>query len=561
MIKKITKLSKVLIKEYFQNLYIFNSNTKRINKKSNVLWLSIIVTIIIGYLSYKVIGFLTKYGLEILFLKVYFPFIMNIFIFQTILICCNVFFFSKDLEYILPLPVKPIELLIAKFNNIMSIIYGMESLFLFVPLLIYGIMTVKSLSYYLMVPIIFFVFIIFWVVLISTIITIIMQLSKWIKNKDIFQIIIIFSLTFVMSLIEMYIITTIFNYNIINLDENGQIQNTESNISILNDKLDELNKYFVVTNSYIKILNNSNVGIELIKLLILNISVFFVFLFIGKKVYLKNILKNVEYLNKKKNLKKNKKNKYKKKKMGNAYIKFEFLKIVKNPTFLMQCIFQYIFIVGFMLIIINLLFPVVIESFKKQDIINEMGLNNFILQFICIMLGILQIIFTLGNLSSTAFSRDGKDAVVVKYIPVSLYKQFIWKNIPQIVLNTIAIVGMCMIAIKNITQISIKYYIIVSIMAMILNIINCFLMCIIDLKRFNLNWTTETAVLKDNGTKSYQYVTTIVVILILIYFTNIFMDVNINISLSSILGILIIILILIKMYIKKNINKLFKKIY
>ena len=561
MIKKITKLSKVLIKEYFQNLYIFNSNTKKINKKSNILWLSIIVTIIIGYLSYKVIGFLTKYGLEIIFLKVYFPFIMTIFIFQTILICCNVFFFSKDLEYILPLPVKPIELLIAKFNNIMSIIYGMESLFLFVPLLIYGIMTVKSLSYYLMVPIIFFVFAIFWVVLISTIITIIMQLSKWIKNKDIFQIIIIFSLTFVMSLIEMYIITTIFNYNIINLDENGQIQNTESNISILNDKLDELNKYFVVTNSYIKILNNTNVGIELIKLLILNISIFFVFLFIGKTVYLKNILKNVEYLNKKKNLKKNKKNKYKKKKMGNAYTKFEFLKIVKNPTFLMQCIFQYIFIVGFILIIINLLFPVVIESFKKQDIINEMGLNNFILQFICIMLGILQIIFTLGNLSSTAFSRDGKDAVVAKYIPVSLYKQFIWKNIPQIVLNTIAIVGMCMIAIKNITQISIKYYVIVSIMAMILNIINCFLMCIIDLKRFNLNWTTETAVLKDNGTKSYQYVTTIVVILILIYFTNIFMDVNINVSLSSILGILIIILILIKMYIKKNINKLFKKIY
>ena len=561
MIKKITKLSKVLIKEYFQNLYIFNSNTKKINKKSNILWLSIIVTIIIGYLSYKVIGFLTKYGLEIIFLKVYFPFIMTIFIFQTILICCNVFFFSKDLEYILPLPVKPIELLIAKFNNIMSIIYGMESLFLFVPLLIYGIMTVKSLSYYLMVPIIFFVFAIFWVVLISTIITIIMQLSKWIKNKDIFQIIIIFSLTFVMSLIEMYIITTIFNYNIINLDENGQIQNTESNISILNDKLDELNKYFVVTNSYIKILNNTNVGIELIKLLILNISIFFVFLFIGKTVYLKNILKNVEYLNKKKNLKKNKKNKYKKKKMGNAYTKFEFLKIVKNPTFLMQCIFQYIFIVGFILIIINLLFPVVIESFKKQDIINEMGLNNFILQFICIMLGILQIIFTLGNLSSTAFSRDGKDAVVAKYIPVSLYKQFIWKNIPQIVLNTIAIVGMCMIAIKNITQISIKYYVIVSIMAMILNIINCFLMCIIDLKRFNLNLTTETAVLKDNGTKSYQYVTTIVVILILIYFTNIFMDVNINVSLSSILGILIIILILIKMYIKKNINKLFKKIY
>ena len=42
---------------------------------------------------------------------------------------------KKDLEYILPLPIKPIELLISKFINLITIIYFSELLFLAIPLL------------------------------------------------------------------------------------------------------------------------------------------------------------------------------------------------------------------------------------------------------------------------------------------------------------------------------------------------------------------------------------------------------------------------------------------
>ena len=139
MIKKIIELSKVFIKDYFQNLYIFNNETKKINKKSAFAWLLIITVFAITFLSYKIINWLDKSGQAILFLKVYFPIIATIFMFQAILICSNVFFFSKDLEYILPLPIKPIELLIAKFNNVISITYCMELIFLAMPLFMYGI--------------------------------------------------------------------------------------------------------------------------------------------------------------------------------------------------------------------------------------------------------------------------------------------------------------------------------------------------------------------------------------------------------------------------------------
>ena len=110
MIKKIIQLSKILIKDYFYNLNIFNNNDKRVNLKSAFTWLFIISEIAIIFISYKTIIWLDNRGQAILFLKIYLPIIATIFIFQAILICSNVFFFSKDLEYILPLSIKPKEL-------------------------------------------------------------------------------------------------------------------------------------------------------------------------------------------------------------------------------------------------------------------------------------------------------------------------------------------------------------------------------------------------------------------------------------------------------------------
>lgn len=79
------------------------------------------------------------------------------------------------------------------------------------------------------------------------------------------------------------------------------------------------------------------------------------------------------------------------------------------------------------------------DIFEKEDYINELGINNFALQYICIVIGIIQMIYTVGNISITTISREGKNAIVMKYIPVSLYKQFVWKNFPQILINILPI--------------------------------------------------------------------------------------------------------------------------
>lgn len=565
MIKKIKELSKIFIKDYLQNLYIFNKDTKKINKKSTFTWLLIIAMIAITFISFKIISWLDNGGQPILFLKIYFPVLATIFMFQAILICTNVFFFSKDLEYILPLPIKPIELLIAKFNNVISITYGMEALFLAPPLMIFGIIAAKSIIYYLTMILVLIIFPILLIIVICIIMLFIMQLTRFIKNKDIFQILIVLILSFIMTTAETYLFKSIFNDNIINVEinENDQIEAAKLNNQILNDKLDRLNNYFIVVNPCISLLTNLdiiNIVIQILRLILIIIPTFFIFIFLGKILYLKNLLKNIAYINKNKNKKKLIKNKYKKNKIKKSYIKNELKKIIKNPTFFTQCVFRYLFIILILLFIINLLLPATLENFQEEDLINKMGIDNFALQCMCIVIGIIQIIFTLGNLSITAISRDGKDATVMKYIPVPLYKQFIWKNIPQILINMIAITGTVVVFAINIQNISILYYFAVILIAMILNIINSFLMVVVDLKKPNLDWITETSPLKDNGNKLYQYVTTILIILLLIYFVRIFEDVSIKISIPSIIIILFVILFFINICIKKNIEKIFKKI-
>ena len=68
----------------------------------------------LSYLSYMIVDELVKIGQPTLFLNFFFLIIMIIMIFQVILASTNVYFFSRDLEVLLPLPIKTEELLISK---------------------------------------------------------------------------------------------------------------------------------------------------------------------------------------------------------------------------------------------------------------------------------------------------------------------------------------------------------------------------------------------------------------------------------------------------------------
>lgn len=549
MIKKISLLTKVFLKDYYQSLKIIRNN--KLNKKSILTWMLIIFAFSLAYLSEEIISIFQKAGAPILFLKIYLPIIATIMIIQLITLICRICYYSKDLENVMSLPVKTREILIAKLNTVIVIMYFVEALFLVIPMLMYGILEARSIIFFVSMIITLLFFPILFVTIISIMMLFIMQLAKIFRNQDVFQLIVVTIISYIIIFTEIGYVEKVITKPI--QDNLNQTQQTEL-------KVDEINKGFFIIEPLIKILDNKENGditINFIKVIIITSLPLIFYILIGKKLYLKNILPNK--VTTPKILNKTYKYKQKNKKM--EYIKKEIKKILINPSSFMQNIVQYLILVLICAIILFLIIPIYVEEISKVNINGNVEMDNFKLQITLMIVGMLQLIFTFSNLSITSISREGKNAKFMKYIPIPLYNQLKMKTLPQIFLNTIVIITILYTISLKIPKIGIEYYIIVFIIASILNILNSYTMILIDLKNPNLNWTNEESISKNNKNKLYQYVITIFMCLILSYFSNVFENINFIISITAIIILLCVMLIALKKYIKNNINKLFIKIY
>ena len=239
-------------------------------------------------------------------------------------------------------------------------------------------------------------------------------------------------------------------------------------------------------------------------------------------------------------------------------IKKEFKLLFKNPIFFMQCIFP-IFILIISLIIITIFTFPNLKAILTSDILGDEIDFSIDLNVICLVLGIIQFIFTISNVSITSISREGKNANYMKFIPVSFFKQFIYKSIPQIIINMLLTFVILILLKLILPEFNLIYLFLIFIIANLFNVINSELMVVVDLYKPNLNWKADYEAIKNNN-KLFQYVLTILIILILIYFNKIFDKLNLIISCLLIILILIILIFIINKIIKININKLFKKI-
>ena len=560
-LKKIIDLTKIFLKDSYQNMNLINKEKNKINKKSVYVWGIVIICLALFYISNEIISKLRSIGQESIFLNIYFLILTVLIIFQTILVCTNIFYFSKDIEFILPLPIKSEELLIAKFCTLVCTLYISEIIFGIIPISMYGILTNATFLFFIYEFLIFATFPIFLAIGVSIIMMFVMKISKFIKNKDLFQVIITLLLLIVMFLIEYKCIGSIFlDYN--QSDITTEQQQIIERIEEFNNRIKISNKYFLVVNPSIKILEKNDFKsiLELIKIILIDIISFGIFIFIGKITYLKDILKNTAYLKNNKNKKINLYKKSKKKNIGKSYMIKEFKSLFRNPMFFMQCVYPVLIFLVTIIIMSVILVPKLEELFNNEEFIKSIGSLSFDLSVVYLILGGIQILFMMSITSLTAISREGKQAIVMKYLPISYYKQFIYKGIPQIFINMISIIVILSLVFICIPSINVLTKIIMFILAILLNIINSYSMLIVDLIRPKLEWDTEYEVFKQNNNKIFQYAFSIIIILLLMYFNNIFKDVEINTALMITALILLILIILILFIVKKIENKLLNKI-
>lgn len=558
-LRKIMILTKILCKDYFENLPIMS---KKNSAQGKLFKICLVIAIFgLSFLSYKIIDFLRRTGQPQIFLNIYLLIMAILVIFQQIIASTNIYYFSKDLEYILPLPIKPIELLIARFNMLISISYSTIIFFLFIPLLIYGLIASTSILYYPSMIIILLIFPIFFGLIVSTVMLFVMQLSKIIKNKDVFQFIITMLMVGIITIFEATAINQIFS----NVEQIEQIQAGEAInlIEVIDNKIVNINDYLITLNPSVKILIGKNILnniFELLKISLINIIAFIIFIFIGKRLYLKNILKNIQKVNISKTKRKDAKHKYKKINKNKAYIKNEFRELIKTPAFFMQCVFPIIAIVIVLAVIVISMYPSFVAIMQDEEVSEQMEKLTFDMSIVATIIILAQIVFTFSNLSITTISRKGKNAFFIKYIPIPLYKQFLYLNIPQVTLNILVSIVVLGVTKYLVQEISILNLLLLFIIITLLNILNSFLMLIVDLNKPNLEWDNETDAIKQNQNKLYQYVLTIFLILILVYFAQVFEKINLYLALAILIGILFIILFFINLIINKKEKKLFKKI-
>ena len=549
-LKNICNLSKVFLKENDNNLRLIYKKDK-LNKKSLLFWLYIILLFGIIYISSETVDYMIKIGKPEIFLNMMLLFINILVIIRTIMVSLNIFYFSKEIENILHLPFKPIEILVSKLITVLLMNYEIIAIFGIIPLIIYGIYTRVSLIYFLNLFFILIILPIFSVLIVSTIMMLLMKFLKRFKNKDLMQITVSFILIFGIMTLLNNAFDGIFS-NLKNISENQILF-----LNNINEKIININKYFISINPLSEILQFKNIIINYLKLILINLIAFLLFIFFGNKLYLKQLLKaNFYYKNKKiKNKIKIKKNNKK-----ISYIKKEFKLLYKNPLFLIQSIYPVILFTIIICILITTLVPQYRELLNKEEYKEILSQLKFDFEVVCLIIGGIQIIGLFNYTSITAISREGKNAYVMKYLPIDLYKQFIYKNIPQIFINTILSV-IILFAIKfQIPEIENNYYLIIFILSFLMTIINSFLLVLIDLLLPKIDWDAEYEILKNNKNKILQYVLIIFNILFLIYFKKLFENNNLNKSLLIFMTFLIFTFIILNILINKYKNKLFKKI-
>ena len=552
---RIIELTKVFLKNSFS---FSNIQSAKFNIKGIIKWAIIFIAGFMGLLSYKILDILSDIGQEAVFLSILFLILAILVILQTVLICINLFYNSKDIEYILPLPVKPIELLISKFNVLLITIYVTELIFIAVPLIIYGTITNTNILYYIFMIIILVIFPVLPSLISCIVIMFFARFAKYFKNINRFQNVITILSTIIILSLSFITAKNINAENTVITDEIAIKTILQTNIFSEN-----ISKYFLTIKPTIFILTNSNIWISLLnllKILLITFVSYIIFIVLGNRLYLKGILAN---LNKVKVFKKHKVigyKKYRRHKVAKTYIKKEWRSIIRNPIFFSQCILPAIYMPT---LLIGLAFAMYKSiSTAIEDIINwDTFLSiNIDINTICIVLGICLFSNLMSVTAVTSFSRDGKHACIIKYLPISLYRQFLYKSVPALILDIIPSIIIITMAYCILSNFTISIALFTLLITILINIFRIDLLQILDLKKPKLNWDAEYVLVRQNSNILISIGLLGMIILTLIYFAKVFARLSLINAMITIASILAIIIIIINIIVKKNEKELFNKI-
>ena len=547
--KEIFLLTKTLLKSS-------TSESKKLGeKKTNgfgkILFYILIYGYIMGimaYLGYSAINALILVNQPAVYLNLSFVAMLGFSIIQTVITSLNILYFSKDLDFLLPLPISSIKIIISKLICLIISQYIMLGLLILPGIVVYGYLLNLNYLYYVISTLALLTFPVIPVALVSGIVTLIMRFTKIIKNKDFVQ-----YLTIVLTIFLIIAIQSLSGGT-------GTVSPEEiaGNLLKTNGLVVNFSKSFfnitLIMNSILNY-NNAEGVINIFLFVLISIIIFVVISYLISKIYVKTVIslstvknKTIQKVNIDKDIKDSS--------SLVSYVSKEIKILIRNPIFFMQCLLP------------SIIFPIIIgvpailglEDAGISLSLFSQDLGVVINSSFGIMCALVAIIFTyaFNPVSVTAISRDGENAVFMKYIPLDFKTQIFYKAIPGIILNMVPTIYILIAGFLFIPNIKFKTWIFIIFISLLINIINNMLSVVVDLKNPKLKWISEYAVVKQNFNIIFVFLLVAIEIFVIIWMGNQLQIVE------EFAGYLITLLLIVYVYMKRLINRkqneLFEKI-
>ena len=406
----------------------------------------------------------------------------------------SVFFFSSDLNYLLPLPISPMKIVGAKLaatmisENVMELLLVMSALIGFMagygfsPAVGNGLNAVSFLSMIIGMA----TFPVLPISYCAVICMIVMFFTKFFKNKD--SVSKVTALSSVVILLALAVFLQVTN----GFDADRFVEQLISGEFTLIDIAD---KIFIS----VPLLSNAMAGniLSLVLYLLVNAVCVGLVLVTAHLLYFKTVVAlnggqgkasrgaNEEILEKK----------IKESSHLETYLKKEFRILFRTPAYLTNC-------VG-----INLIWPIFIYLFvimQKQSNILEnylallkAGDEKSVLDLSLIVFAVSVILTALNCLASSAITREGKHFDVMRYMPVDLMTQLNSKALVSIIISGTGLIVYILTAfiIFDISPFLTSYSLLLSILAVVFT---TYLGIYIDTINPKLVWEDEVNALRGN---------------------------------------------------------------
>lgn len=404
--------------------------------------------------------------------------------FFGLLYTMNTFYFSEDIENLLPLPVKSSHILGAKFIVVTIFEYMTEAVILLPLLIVYGLKSNQDFLYYFYGLFIFLSLPVLPIALASAVVMVIMRFTNLAKNKDAFRIASAMFAIFIGVGVNIFTQRIVLNQGMGRLGNNSLV--TTTSIIFPPAKL-----------GAVGLINSGTPGgLGYICLfLALSLIGFYLFLLLGNLLYYKGVTGVTVSSSRRKSITDQELSRQTvRNSVFKSYVLKELRILFRTPAYFINCI-----MVNFIWPVF-LVLPILTNPKTKSAVmlLKDMMKNPTVGGLaVGVGFGIMLLVASINGIASTSISREGESILFSKYIPVSYKTQIIAKVIAGVLMGIVAMLtmGVAMIFVFRISWSLMSVICGASLLGILFsNLVGVF----IDLINPKLHWSDEQRAVKQN---------------------------------------------------------------